>query len=253
MKRRIGHTAVGILLAGVGFGCAEWDNPTALEDLEADVEFEIAATELETFEEIEIHVEASENGSRLEMRGPRLEVEHPASGSQQVIEMEPTEHGHEAHVTFFQPGEHHVRFTGIAHRHQLRWEFGELEVEVERHHQTIGPYRVEIEVDPAPIMEGETAHVHLYAFDAAGSPVSGLDIEVEVHAPDGGETHLAAAEEEAGEYEVEYAFGEPGAYELHVEIDVGGTPEDGEFHIPVLSPIPDDTPTEGGDDHGHGH
>lgn len=253
MKPSIGHAAVGVFIAGVGLGCAEWDNPTALEDLQADVEFEIAAAELATFEEIEIHVEASENGSPLEMSGARLEVEHHASGALQVVEMEPTEHGHEAHVTFFRPGEHHVRFTGVAHQHHLRWEFGETEVEVERQHQTIGPYRVEIEADPAPIMEGETAHVHLYAFDAAGSPVSGLDIEVEVHAPDGAETHLTTAEEAAGEYEVEHAFGEHGVYELHVEIDVGGTPENGEFHIPVLSPTPADTGTEGGDGHGHGH
>ena len=43
--------------------CADWDNPTALSKLELDVEFEIEATRVETFEEVEIHVHVLDNGS----------------------------------------------------------------------------------------------------------------------------------------------------------------------------------------------
>ena len=83
-------------------------------------------------------------------------------------------------------------------------------------------------------------------------PAAGLDMEVEVHDLAGGESALTVLEEEAGEYEVEYLFGDAGTYEMHVEIDVSGLLEDGEFHLPILSEEvdSDDDDNTGG---GHGH
>ncbi len=240
-------------------GCAGWDNPTALEDLQTDVEIEIAAGELETFEEIEIRVSALEHGAPLEMQDAQLEMEHESSGAIQLIEMEREGDAYAAHVMFFQPGEHHIHFFGVPYRHHLRWEIGEHALEVRRHHQVIGPYWVELEVDPAPILEGADAHIHLFVFEllpdgTVGNAAGGLDMEVELHAPDGVETVGNIVEEAVGEYEVEFTFADPGVFEIHVAIDVGGMPEEGEFHIPVSSPD-EDTGEEHdeGDTGGHGH
>jgi len=53
------------------------------------------------------------------------------------------------------------------------------------------------------------------------------------------------AEEEAGEYEVEYLFGDAGTYEMHVEIDVNGVEQSGEFHLPIFSPDAAERPAYG--------
>ncbi len=240
-------------------GCAGWDNPTALEDLQADVEFEIEAARIETFEEVEVHVHARHDGAPMELESPRLEIEHEASGEVQVIDMEPEGEGFAAHVMFYEEGAHHVHFEGIPERHRLMWRLGETEVEVHNAHRIIGPYWVELELSPAPLLEGEVGQVHVHVFDllADGNPgaeVSGLDVELEIHDPNGAQVALPVAEETPGEYEAEFDFDLPGEYELHVEIDVGGILADGEFHIPVLSPetgdsVPGD---QGGGGHDHG-
>ena len=41
-------------------------------------------------------------------------------------------------------------------------------------------------------------------------------------------------------------------YELHVEIDVAGVVQDGEFHLPVGAPVTDEA-DEGEKGGGHGH
>lgn len=247
-----------LMVVSIAAACADADNPTALQDLDAEVTFEVADGDLETFTEIEFHVEATDGGSPMEVDEARLEMEHVASGAMQTVDMEQADHGYAAHVTFFQPGEHHVHFTGRAHRHTIRWEFGETEVDIGRHHQVVGPYWVELELDPAPVFEGDEAHIHLLVFDystgALGAPVSGLSLSVEIHAPNGTETAVSVTEEEPGEYEAAHQFGTHGAYELHLEIDVGGQPEEGEFHIPVLDPdAPGDADQEPGSGGGHDH
>ncbi len=167
--------------------------------------------------------------------------------------------GYAAHVMFFQPGEHHIHFFGVPHRHRLRWEIGEHEVEVRRHHQVIGPYWVELELDPAPILAGADAHIHLFVFDllldgTVGNPVGDLDVAGELHAPDGVETVGSVNEETEGEYATAFTFVDSGVFELHVEIEVRGMHEDGEFHIPVLSPDGDvGEEHDEGDTGGHGH
>ena len=79
----------------------------------------------------------------------------------------------------------------------------------------------------------------------------GLDMVVEIHDLAGEESALVVTEEEAGEYEVEYLFGDAGTYEMHVEIDVNGVEEGGEFHLPILSPDADEDDDDTGGGHGH--
>lgn len=242
-------------------GCADWDNPTALTELEAETEFHIEATRVETFENVEIRVHVTEGGTPLVMRQPEVQIESEAGGGLRAVAMEPEGDGYSAHVMFYEPGMHHLHFLARAERHRLVHEFGDHEIEVERQHQVIGPYWVELEVKPAPVLMGERAHVHFLVFDltpdgTVGNPVGGLQPELEVHDPDAVETALEVIEEEAGEYEAEHVFQKAGVYELHLEIEIGAEHADGEFHVPVLTAIDDSggqDEGQGGDDHGHGH
>ena len=247
--------ALGVALAA----CADWDNPTALADMELETEFEIAAGPVETFEEIEIHVHVAEGGAPLPMTEAELEIEVEATGELRVVAMHAEGDGYAAHVTFFEPGEHHLHFVGRPEQHHLMYEMGDHEMEVLRQHTVIGPYWVEMEVSPAPPHPADSAHIHFHVFDmlldgTPGDEVGGLALELEVHDPAGVETPVAVEEEDVGEYEAKYAFGEAGMYELHLEIEVGTEHEDGEFHIPVLSeedPGDEGDGDDGGDGHGH--
>ena len=259
MKASVQYIVAALVFGAPLFGCADWDNPTALADLELETEFEIAAGPVETFEEIEIHVHVAEGGAPLLMTEAELEIEVEATGELRVVAMHAEGNGYAAHVTFFEPGEHHLHFRGRAQRHNLMHEMGDHEIEVFRQHRVIGPYWVEMEVSPTLVLPGENAHIHFRVFDllpngTPGVEAGGLDLELEVHDPDGVETPVPVVEEEVGEYEAEYAFGEAGMYELHLEIEVGTEHEDGEFHIPVLSeedPGDEGDGDDGGDGHGH--
>ena len=236
--------------------CADWDNPTALDDLVPDVEFAIEADRVETYEEVEIHVHVSDGGSPLEMIRAELEIQHHDGGAIRTAELEPEGDGYAAHVMFFEPGEHHVHFNGVPAGHKLMHEMGEVEVEALRHHTMVGPYWVEIEMSPGQVLPGEEAHIHLHAYTVGSDgvpdqPAGGLEMEVEIHDLAGVEAALEVAEEQAGEYEVEYLFGDAGEYELHVEIEIDGVHEDGEFHLPVFAPGEDDDQQESGGGHGH--
>lgn len=262
--KRLGLRAVaGALVWGLAaWSCADWDNPTALSDEDLSAAFDVHATRVETFEAVEIHVELMwGDGSPIGVEGAELEIEHAVSGALQSVPMEPGEHGYAASVTFFQPGEHHLHVHGMPEHHSLMAELAEHEVEVHRRHQVIGPYWVELESSPAPLLEGTEGHIHVLVFELSGDgtpgdAVSGLSpsMELEVHDPVGATQPLSVAEEGPGEYETSYSFTGAGVYELHVEIEVDGVHQGGEFHIPVLSETGDDVEDDhGGDGHDHSH
>ena len=182
----------------------------------------------------------------------------PASGEESVmVTAEAAGEGYAAHVMFYEPGEYHLRVIGTPEGHRLTMEIGEMEIEVYRQHMEIGTYWVELDVSPAPVLPNTEGRVHLLVYDlaggAAGDPASGLDLELEIHKPDGTEAHVPITEHEAGEYEAEYHFVSPGLYELHLEISANGQTVGGEFHLPVIDqeseaePVPD----EGGGHGGH--
>ncbi len=251
----LGRVGAAALAALAVTACEGADNPAALNSLNPQVVFEIHATELETLEEIEIHVQVMEGGSRMVLRQAVLEMTSAVSGATQEVVMSPDGTEYVAHVTFYEPGEHHLHLMGVPEFHHLQMEMGETEVDVARHHQVIGPYWVELETSPAPIGEGQAAHLHVYTFQllpdgSRGAAVGGLALGVAVHDLGGVESDLAVIEESPGEFEAEYQFGGAGVYELHVSIDVAGVDEEGEFHVPVIGPGLDDG---GHDDDGGGH
>ena len=257
MARHFTKYAVVAVTAAFAAACAGLDNPTALEDLTLDVEFEIETAGLETYQEVEIHVHVSDGGQHVQMLQSALRIEHHESGAARTVEMHAEGDGYAAHVMFFEPGEYHLLFSGMPTSHRLMYEMGEFEVEAERYHIVVGPYWVEVEMSPGQVLPGQEAHIHLHAFTIGADgmpdqPASGLDIVVEIHDLSGEESVLVVVEEDAGEYEVEYLFGDAGTYEMHVEIDVNGVEESGEFDLPISAPADDDDEGEktGG---GHGH
>jgi hypothetical protein len=257
MRHWRSYAALGAAVA-LGSGCADWDNPAALADLNLQVEFEVEADPVETYDEIEIHVHVNDGTVPLELSSGELEIQHIDGGAVRALELHAEGDGYAAHPIFFEPGEHHVHLHGVVSGHHLMTEMGETEVEALRHHAVIGPYWVEIEMSPGQVLPDEEGHIHLYAFTMTGDgspdqPAAGLNMQVEVHDTVGEETLLVPVEEAAGEYELQYVFGDAGTYELHVEIDVGGVGMTGEFQLPVLAPDqPDDSQTTG-DGHGHTH
>ncbi len=256
-RSSFGRVAAAALAALAVAGCEGSDNPVALSSLNPEVEFEIHALELETLEEIEIHVAITEGGSPMAMRQAVLEVTSAATGATREVPMTPEGTEYMAHVTFYEPGEHHLHVMGVPDRHHLQIELGETEVDVARHHQEIGPYWVELATSPAPIGEDQEAHLHVYTFQllpdgSRGPAVSSLDVGMAAHDLAGVESVLAVLEESPGEYEAEYQFSGAGFYELHVSIDVNGVEEEGEFHVPVIGPDGHDG-DDGGDDSGGGH
>ncbi|GIW52220.1 MAG: hypothetical protein KatS3mg081_1575 [Gemmatimonadales bacterium] len=245
--------AVGTVLSS----CAGRDNPVALDDLDVQAEFEIEAARVETLEEIEIAVRATHQGAPLNLRLAQLEIEPAVGGPAQRVTLEPGGEHYAAHVRFFQPGEHHLHFMAVPERHHLMKEMGEHEVEVHRAHRVIGPYWVELGLNPAPILEGSAAHLKIYGYvrnpdGTPGPPASGLEVHLALHSPDGQESVLAVAEEQPGEYEAEFTFAKAGTYQLHVEIEIDGAHEEAEFHVPVLSPGGEEAGTGKPGGHGHG-
>ncbi len=251
----IDRLSLTALVLGIGAAaCADLDNPTALADLETDVDFDIEAVRVETFDEVDIQVRVREGTRHLAMLESRMEIEHHAIGVGRTVEMHPEGDGYAAHVTFYEPGEYHLQFHGTPEDHALSTEMGEQEIVVFRHHLIVGPYWVEIESSPAPVVEGGEAHIHLMAYKLLpdGTPgliAAGLDMEVEVHGLDGSEMALGVEEETPGEYEIQYEFAGVGLYEFHVEIGE----DSGEFHFPVIDFDADEDTAEEGEGGGHGH
>jgi hypothetical protein len=253
------HAPALLLSLTLAAGCAGSDNPTALADVEADVEFEIEATELQTLEEVEFVIHAREGGMHMDLTDTEMEIQHEDGGDPRTVTMEREGDGYAAHVTFFEAGEHHLHFRATPRRHAIMGEMGDMEVHVMRRYEIAGPYRIEIETDPhGPLLEGATAHIHIHVFEvlADGTPgdeVAGLSLTAEVHTPDEEQAVLTVTEEEAGEYETEYTFDHAGLYELHVEIDLGTEEVGAEFHIPIFSEDTSAGDTTGGQEGGHGH
>jgi hypothetical protein len=226
----------------------------ALVDRNFQAEFEVSATEIQTFEEVEVHVHVEEGGHHVAMHDPELEMRHEASGQTQHVAMGEEGSGYAAHVMFFEPGAYHLHMVGVPSGHTIRWEVGEAEVDVVRRHEAIGPYWVELSAHPAPVLEHTDADLHFHVYEllpdqTRGTPVGGLVMQIEIHAPDGSETIVQLTEGELGEYEGAHAFGDAGEYEFHVEIE--GLMETGEFHFTVLSPQEEEGEGNGGGGHGH--
>jgi hypothetical protein len=273
-------SGAAILSVGLfGWGCADLDNPTALAELDPVAEFEIEFAEVETMHSVEIVARVREGGGPMHLTQAQLEIEPPI-GPRQVVPLEEHEGGYEAHVRFYEPGEHHIHMFGRPVRHHFMRELGEHEVHVERQHQLHEDHRFEIEVSPAPIIEGAPARITVHAFEmehdgTVGHAAEGLGMHATLHMPNGAEVPLDLTEHEHGEYEGEFFFPMAGSYGLHIEIEAAdahgdegeehgdeGEGHDDEGHddgvefdlyVPSLTGAPDETGDENGGGHGHGH
>ncbi len=219
---RVGAAA---MLGGTGlWGCAGADNPTALADLDPQADIEIHADRVETFDEVEVHVRLTEGGGPMHMNSVHLEIEHALGGPLRVVEMEAAGDEYEAHVMFYEDGEHHLHLMGVPERHRLATEIAEAEVQVHRQHTVIGPYWVELAMAPAPAIENLPADIYLLVYDlhddGPGDLVEGLELSAEMHTPFGRELPLRFTELAHGEYAARYAFGASGEYDMHVEVSL---------------------------------
>ena len=100
----------------------------------------------------------------MALRQAILAMTVAATGATREVAMSPEGTEYVAHVTFYEPGEHHLHLMGVPNRHHLQMEMGEMEIDVARHHQEIGPYWVELATSPAPIGEDQEAHLHVVRF-----------------------------------------------------------------------------------------
>jgi hypothetical protein len=247
-------TLIALAVSISGSACADWDNPTTLSELNPTVEFDIDAARVETLEEVEVRIQVSQDGAPMRMDQSQLEI-HFGSSAARVVELDPAPDGsgYEAKMTFYEYGEHHLQVLARPERHRLMMQIGDYELQVYRQHRIVGPYWTELEVSPTPVREDSATQIRIFTYDmladsSRGASVGGLDVAMEIHAPDGTATMLNVEEALAGEYKAEYTFAEAGRYELDIAIDVAGALADGEFHIPVLT-LTDDTGTDG---HGMG-
>jgi hypothetical protein len=229
------------------------DDSTGTSEGELETNFELGTSWAETFTPVTVDVGISQGGTSVTMQQGEMHVEDLGDGSTHTFAMTPMGDGFSGEMMFFEPGEHELHFQGRLQMGGMMQDVGHHRITVHRQHRVVGPYWVEFEVDPAPVLQGEIARVRFLVFqlmgDAPGDPVEGLDVQVTIHDRDGAESVLSLLESTAGSYEAEHAFGQAGLYELHLEIDVGGNVETGDFHMPVLASA-EDTGLDYMDHHG---
>jgi hypothetical protein len=97
MMRHLTKCPAVAATAAFAAACADLDNPTALADLTLDVEFEIETSRLETYQEVEIHLQVSDAGQHIQMLQSALEIEHHESGAVRTVEMHAEGEGYAAH------------------------------------------------------------------------------------------------------------------------------------------------------------
>lgn len=225
--------AMGLLL----WSCSD-DDPTGTSEPAVETEFQISADRVETFTPVGVEVGVMQAGSPMMMQSGEMHVEHLGAGSTRTFAMDPMGDGFGGEMMFFEPGEHELHFQGMRHMGGMMEDFGHHRLTVHRQHRVVGPYWVELAVDPAPVLENGTARIGFLVLELAnagpGDPVSGLTARVTIHDSNGQGPTLTLTEAAAGSYETDHTFGEAGLYELHLEIDVGATVETGDFHMPVL-------------------
>jgi hypothetical protein len=207
--------------------------------------FDIQVERIETFEDVDIHVEVHEGGDAFRMEHGEMMIDAPG-GTGWTHEMEQLGDGFVAHAMFFEPGNHELHFRGRRSGHGAE-NFGDHMIEVHRQHRLIGDYWAELSLAPAPAVVGTETTVTLHIFEldgqSPGSPAAGLTLAANLHDSDGVEYMVSFVESVAGVYETSQTFNAVGMYELHVTIGL----EEGVFHFPVLGSL-DDIGTGG---HGH--
>jgi hypothetical protein len=234
------------------------DDPAGASDPEP--QFELAADRPETYQPIDLHVDAGPHGSTMMIQHGELVVEGAGGGSTYTFSMMEGTHGFDGTLMFFRPGEHELHFRAMGQGGIIK-NLGHHQVTVHRQHRVIGPYWVEFEASPSPVLMEQSAQLRFIVFDllgdgSPGDAATGLDASLTIHDRAGGESGVSLVELEASVYGADHIFGASGLYEFHLEIDAGGTHESGDLHMPVLASSEDDgldyMDHHGGRGHGHG-
>lgn len=253
MKKAIG-IVTGLTFLAVISACG--DDPSGAAP--PDVQFQLRTDYVETYQPVELHVDVGSHGSGMMFQQGELEAERTSGGWMHTFSMNGGANGFDGTLMFFRPGEHELHFHAMGQGGMVE-DVGHHQVMVHRQHRVIGPYWVEFEASPSPVLMQQDAQLRFSAFGLLGdgSPgdvAAGLDASLTIHDPAGAGSIVSLVEAESGVYVAQHVFAGAGLYELHVEIDVGGTPESGAFHLPVLASSQDDG--LGYMDHhggGHGH
>ncbi|MEX0691379.1 MAG: hypothetical protein WD934_04720 [Gemmatimonadales bacterium] len=232
--------------AGLGtIGCATWDNPAALSDIQPTVEYTLSPSDLGTFTAIDLEVAVQAlSGDRVMMDDAMLELTDPVGGVRTMAMARDGEH-YGGIMVFLEPGTYHARIMGTPMGHALRAEMGEFEMEVHPLHGAVGSWTVQVSLE-APTTVPSERHLILTVEDAAGTPVPGLSLAGEWHQPDGTDAEITFEDLGDGRYEAELRLLAWGDYELHLDIN-GVT---GQLHLRIPAP---DASGEAGDPPGGGH
>ena len=252
------------MVAGVAItGCG--DDPASVSNSDPDTRFEVQSSRVETYDEVTVNVRVQQDGSALHMQHGELEIEHKGGGHGYSWDMESDGDGFTAHMMFFEPGTHQLHFWGRQQDGDQDEDFGHHEIEVHRQHQIIGPYWVEMELDPVPPIVNQAETIRVRVFErlqdgTPGDPVGGLSVRMQVRGPDSMMDMLSVSEDETGVYMAEHTCDMTGMHYLQVQIGESNTMEQGEFHFPVLGSLEDheyghheDGEGHHHDDDGHGH
>lgn len=261
-------------ISALVLSCADRDNPTALADLDPVTEFEIAA-HVHTMLPVAVVANVRESGALMQLRNARLEVSSP-SGYERTVPLLASDHGYEAQVRFYEPGEHRMHLYAQPEKNHLARELGEHEIHAVRQHLVVEDHRFEIAINPAPILAGALSRVTLYAWElehdgSRGHEAEGVELHATLHMPSGLEANLSFEEVDHGQYEAMTLFPQAGSYGLEVGIEVDEHGDDGngdhghddeggdggdhgsEFEIYVPSLTGEVVDEGGGDDGGHTH
>lgn len=264
MDRRIWRLALlpGVLVLS-STSCADVDNPTALSETELTAEVEIPS-HLHSLTTYDLHFRVLSNSEPVHLHDVQVEVVPPGGGPSFPVPVETTTHAFEAQFYLFASGEHHLRISGQPEGHHLGHQLWEEEVHVARTHIVSEGHRFELETEPAPIMPGSLALLHLFAFEleedgTKGDETPGLALTGFLHFPDATGVRVEWDEHGHGEYEARAVFPGAGEYGLqvglqeedHVDEEEGHDNDHSEFHIRVPSATNGAPSPEEGNGHEH--
>lgn len=218
-------------------------NPVAPDDHELTVKLSMSTEHVSTLTFIDFEVELVDHEGLQTSAVADMQVEYRLVGETEwdVAVLEQHEDHYKTEIMFMSSGEYDVRITGDEHgdSHMDEMYVMAQALEVERIHQEIGGFIVEMETFPGHVREGEEVEVNFYIMekdgDHDGNMMPGLVTDIRGTGADGVvENHTGDEHEGPGIYTARHTFTEAGnaSVEIHFE-DSSGLELHAEFQIPV--------------------
>ncbi len=240
------RTSYVLMALGVAALAACEDNPVLQPDVH-DEDLEVAVSfsdeHLATLSEMEVEVAITDHDGVPVTDFELVAAEMKLEDEDEWVPLELTLHdGHfSAPHMFYSSGEYNLRVVAQRHGadHAETIYTRNEQLEVERIHMDVGPYRVEMETFPGHVHEGDDAEVKFWVLrEGGGGPMmgmGGLAATIQLHHEASGVTaeHMAD-EHESGVYEAHHTFTEHGETEVGIGFDDGtGGHHEALFHVPV--------------------